>query len=366
MSLKNDLKNIVINEKISGPFISMYLPLYPNNGNYRFDDTEFNSLLLKAKKLYAQQFGDKGWQKYDKKIKDTKNDIIFDYAQSKSLAVIIGKEATYHYYLPRKVDLQVHVSESPYILPIISGIEFMPTYNILKISRSGFEMFSVKNGLVIKKNLPKEAPTSAVKALDIDTPDQKIRMEQRGGASYDQFRGNDVKSEAEQSNMERYFRIVDEYVNKHISLKDHLNVVLMATDADAGEFKKISHNQFLNVKYVITTPSIINHESLEKVTKKINEDFINKKQQNIEQAIDIAHSKKRFLDNLEDIKQAAIEGRLDQLIIACQDVDNEIESEKQIQENEIAIYTLVYGGQVTMINQNVINNKEIVGILRGI
>lgn len=370
MSLKNDLKNIVINEEVSGPFISLFLPLYPGKDDFKLDDTEFNSLLSKTKKLYITKFGEKGWEKYEKKILDIKNDIIFDYAQSKSLAVIIGKEVSYHYYLPRKVSLQVHVSERPYILPIISGYEFMPTYNIVKISRADFKMFTVKNGLVFNKHLDDDAPTSAAVALNIDTPRQKIRMEeqagQRGGGSYDQFRGTDVKSEAQQANMDRYFRIVDEYVIKHISLRDHLNVILMATEDDAGEFKKISHNQYLDKKQVITVPSIINHESLEKVTAPITQNYVDSCYQNVKAAIDTAHSKKRYLEGMETVQQAAIEGRLDNLIVARELVENETETEEQTQANEIAIYTLVYGGQVTVIDPEVINNKQIIGILRGI
>ena len=225
MSLKHDLKNIVVNEEVSGPFISLFLPLYPSKDNFKFDDTEFNSLLSKAKKQFIAKYGEKNWSKYEKKIKATQNDIIFDYAQSKSLAIIISNETAYHYYLPRKVDLQVRVADKPYILPIIRGYEYMPSYNIAKITRSSFEMFTVKNGLVSQMNLSDDAPISAEQALNIDTPDQKIRMEQRGGGSYDQFRGTDVKAEAEQANMDQYFRMVDEYITKHISLKDHLKVV---------------------------------------------------------------------------------------------------------------------------------------------
>ena len=106
MSLKHDLKNIVVNEEVSGPFISLFLPLYPSKDNFKFDDTEFNSLLSKAKKQFIAKYGEKNWSKYEKKIKATQNDIIFDYAQSKSLAIIISNETAYHYYLPRKVDLQ--------------------------------------------------------------------------------------------------------------------------------------------------------------------------------------------------------------------------------------------------------------------
>ena len=148
MSLKHDLKNIVVNEEVSGPFISLFLPLYPSKDNFKFDDTEFNSLLSKAKKQFIAKYGEKNWSKYEKKIKATQNDIIFDYAQSKSLAIIISNETAYHYYLPRKVDLQVRVADKPYILPIIRGYEYMPSYNIAKITRSSFEMFTVKNGLV--------------------------------------------------------------------------------------------------------------------------------------------------------------------------------------------------------------------------
>lgn len=366
MSLKHDLKNIVINEEVSGPFISLFLPLYPGKDNFKFDDTEFNSLLSRAKKQYTEKYGEKDWQQYEKKIQAAKNDIIFDYAQSKSLAVIISKENVYHYYLPRKADLQVHVGDLPYILPIIRGYEDMPNYNIAKITRSSFEMFTVKNGLVEKKALDSDAPISADKALNIDVPDQKIRMEQRGGGSYDQFRGTDVKAEAEQTNMDQYFHIIDEYITKHISLKDHLKVVLMATEDDAGEFKKVSHNQFLDKEDTITIPSTINHETLEKATAKITDNYIKASRENVENIVDIAHSKKKYLEGMESVKEAAEEGRLEMVAIAHETEENETESEEQLQANSIAITTLAYGGQVELVDPAMINDNQIVGILRGI
>lgn len=366
MSLKNDLKNIVINEEVSGPFISLFLPLYPGKDNFKFDDTEFNSLLSKAKKQFINQYGEKNWQKYEKKINATKNNIIFDYAQSKSLAIIISNETTYHYYLPRKVDLQVRVANMPYILPIIQGYEYMPSYNIAKINRSSFEMFTVKNGLVSQKNLNEDAPLSAEKILNIDSPTQKIRMEQRGGGSYDQFRGNDVKAEAKQSNMDQYFRIVDEYITKHVSLKDHQKVVLMATEDDAGEFKKISHNHFLDMEDTLTVPTVINHETLEKATAKITNRFIKESREKIEDLIDLAHSKKKYLEGIKDVQAASQEGRLGIAVIAHEFAVNETETNEQIQANEVAINTLIYGGQVNLVDPDVINNQSMVGILRGI
>ena len=366
MSLKHDLKNIVVNEEVSGPFISLFLPLYPSKDNFKFDDTEFNSLLSKAKKQFIAKYGEKNWSKYEKKIKATQNDIIFDYAQSKSLAIIISNETAYHYYLPRKVDLHVRVADKPYILPIIRGYEYMPSYNIAKITRSSFEMFTVKNGLVSQMNLSDDAPVSAEQALNIDTPDQKIRMEQRGGGSYDQFRGTDVKAEAEQANMDQYFRMVDEYITKHISLKNHLKVVLMATEDDAGEFKKLSHNHFLDKEDTLTIPAVINHETLEKATAKITKRFIDESREKIEDAIDLAHSKKRYLEGMKDVQAAAEEGRLDTTVIAHELAVNETETDEQVQANEIAIDTLVYGGQVNLVDPAVINDQSIVGILRGI
>ena len=367
MSLKDDLKNIVINEEVSGPFISLFLPLYPSKDSFKLDDSEFDSLLAKAKKEYIDQFGKKGWEKYEEKIRDIKNDIIFDYAQSKSLGVIVGKEATYHYYLPRKVQLQVRVSEQPYILPIIRGYEFMPTYNILKVSQDSFKMFEFKNGLVTAKALPADAPTSAATALNIDVDDQKIRMEEKeGNTSYDQYRGYDVEAEAKQSEMDHYFRIVDEYVIKHVSLRDHLPVVLMVNKADFGEFTKISHNQYLDKEDMMTVPSITNHESLGKVLDPINKKFIDKCRQNVEAEIDTGRSKHRCLAGMEKVQQAATEGRLDMLFLAHELVQNETETAEQINANNTAILTLVYGGQVNIVDASLLNGDEIIGILRGI
>lgn len=365
MSLKNDLKNIVIDKQISGPFISLFLPLYPSENNLKLDKTELNSLLASAKKEFINKYGEKDWSIYEKQIKAAEQNIIFDYARSKTLAVILGKNTVYHYYLPRKVDLQVYVDDIPYILPIIWGYADMPTYNIAKISRSSFEMFTVKNGLIEKKNLDQDAPVSAKKVLNIDTPDQKIRIDQRSSNSTDQYRGNDVKSEAEDSNMDQYFKIIDEYITKHISLQDHLKVVLMATKEDVGEFNKLTHNPYLDTKNYLTIPSVINHTTLEKATALLNEKLSSNHQLKTEDLVETAQSQKKLIEGVQNIQPAAQEGRLDTVIINYQPTINQNEIKSRMKANQIAITTLIYGGQVKLTNTNGTNDQPIIGILRG-
>lgn len=363
MSLKNDLKNIMIDKKISGPFISLFLPLYPSQDNFKLDKTELNSLLSTAKKEFITKYGEKEWPNYEKQIKNAEQDIIFDYAQSKTLAIILGKDTVYHYYLPKKVNLQVQVAAMPYVLPIIWGYADMPTYNIAKISRSSFEMYSVKNGLVERKNLDDNAPTSAKKVLNIDTPDEKIRIDQRSSNSTDQYRGNDVKSEAEDSNMDRYFQIVDEYITKHISLQDHLKVVLMATKEDAGEFDKLSHNPYLDTNNCLTIPSVINHTTLEEATNPLNEKLVSSHQAENKDLIENARSQKKEVEGIQAVQVAAQEGRLDSVVINYEPVVSQ--GENRMQENQIAIITMVYGGLVDLAQSDEINKQQIVGILRG-
>lgn len=363
MSLKNDLKNIVVNKQVSGPFVSLFLPLYPSQDDFKLDKTELNSLLSSAKKEFTGKYGEKEWPNYEKQIKAAEQDIIFDYAQSKTLAIILGKDVAYHYYLPKKIDLQVQVADVPYILPIIWGYADMPTYNIAKVSRSSFEMFSVKKGLVEKKNLDNDAPVSAKDALNIDTPDQKIRIDQRSSNSTDQYRGNDVKSEAEDSNMDRYFQIVDEYITKHISLQDHLKVVLMATKEDAGEFDKLTHNPYLDTENCLTIPSVINHTTLEKVTDSLDEKLADLHQSENKNLIETARSQKKVIEGIQSVQVASQEGRLDSIVIDYQPVANQ--DENQMQENQIAITTLVYGGQVDFDKSDETNKGNIIGILRG-
>lgn len=72
MSLKHDLKNIVVNEEVSGPFISLFLPLYPSKDNFKFDDTEFNSLLSKAKNSLSQNMAKRTGQSMKRKLKQRK------------------------------------------------------------------------------------------------------------------------------------------------------------------------------------------------------------------------------------------------------------------------------------------------------
>ena len=69
---------------------------------------------------------------------------------------------------------------------------------------------------------------------------------------------------------------------------------------------------------------------------------------------------------MKDVQTAAEEGRLDTTVIAHELAVNETETDEQVQANEIAIDTLVYGGQVDLVDPAVINGQSIVGILRGI
>ena len=69
---------------------------------------------------------------------------------------------------------------------------------------------------------------------------------------------------------------------------------------------------------------------------------------------------------MKDVHAAANEGRIDTTVIAHELAVNETETDEQVQANVIAIDTLVYGGQVDLVDPAVINDQSIVGILRGI
>lgn len=377
-ALRDDLQRIVAEDKDHGPFVSIFMPLDPDADSMKDNTAQFNDLLAQAKKQFDDLFPTKEWNAYDQRLRMIGEHITMDYAQSRGLAIIAGDKDVYQYYLATHVDPLAVVSNNLYILPIIDATEFQPNYNILQIDRDSFRMFNVEDGLISEKPMPTGAPVSAKKALgdEVIGGDEKIRMHEHG--RYSEYRGYDVKDESEQADERNYFEVVDEYVTKHVSLRDHLPVVLMAVSEDEGEFRKISHNPYLSKDLVISkVPPIFNHKTLEDATDKINQEMIKIAQSDIADQIDTAKSAKKFVGETQDVINATIEGRVATLIIAKgaklagsiainATVDTTSAAAKQNNLlNDLAATTMSYGGRVYIVDPAQLDGQPVIALLKG-
>lgn len=377
-ALRDDLQKIVEANKDHGPFVSIFMPINPAADSMKDSTAQFNDLLAQAKKEFDEFFPTKEWNEYDQRLRMVGEHIVMDYAQSRGLAIIAGDKDVYQYYLATHVDPLAVVSNNLYILPIIDATEFQPDYNILQIDKDSFRMFNVEDGVISKKPMPTGAPVSSKKTLgdEVIGGDEKIRMHEHG--RYSEYRGYDVKDESEQADERNYFEVVDEYVTKHVSLRDHLPVVLMAVSEDEGEFRKISHNPYLSKDLVINkVPPIFNHETLEDAVKDVNKEMIDIARSDVADQIDMAKSQKKFVGNTQDVINATIEGRVATLIVARDaklpgsiTVDQTVDTTSDMAKknnllNDLAATTMSLGGRVYVVDPAKLDGQPVVALLWG-
>ncbi|WP_057771099.1 hypothetical protein [Lactobacillus selangorensis] len=379
MALRDDLAKLVQSEGEKGPFVSIFMNIHLLDVDGKKDRTTYKDLVNGARAEFDKRYPEKDWRGYQQRFERVLQEPSLGNNVAKSMAVVVGQSYTYQYYLDTTVDDNFEISDTLYILPVVKNSQYDVTYDLLKLDKKSFQLYQVVDGLIQKVALPEDAPTNAEKALgnQLTGGDEKQKADGRGEAQV--FHGHNPKDDSDKGDERNYFDLVDEYIHKNYSLREHHPLILMAVSEDAGEFDKRSHNQELITDIrAEKVPAVINRKTMQDAIEGVNDQVRALGLDNLKQDMDNARSGKRYTDNLDGIVKDAIEGRISILALAegakvpgritlDQDVDTTSEDAKQNNLlNDVAVTVIGFGGHVFIVDPSTMpNGAKATAALRG-
>ncbi len=217
--------------------------------------------------------------------------------------------------VPRPVPNAVVVADSFHLKPIFRVLQTTDRYNILTLERNTAHVFEANRDAIIPIALDDMPDHSKPHDLGART---RVAEQHFSGFGRAVVSIHDTDEKADDA---AYFHQVDQFVDKNVSKRTHLPLVLVALSEHQGTFRKHSKNHLLLPEGVSHSPSHMDPKDLREKTfhvlEKYQHEFVRKQLDNVEAAK--AHQKGST--DLADIAVAASTGRVGTLLV---DADKKI------------------------------------------
>lgn len=298
-------------------FISLYMPTFKSHPEKQQDPGKFRelvkeieeSLLLKhsaneVKELIAP---------FQKLVED------FDFWQhtTEGLAVLRTKDFFKVIGLQTPVDKLVVVADSFHTKPLRKYLQTLERYQVLGLSLTDVHFYEGNRHSLVEVELLPGVPKTIKEALG-DQLTQKYLTISSGGSGVGGtgiHHGHGSKSDEIEKDTERFFTVVSRAVAEYYSEPSGLPLILAALPEHHNLFQKVSNNPHLLPNGITINPKSVSIEKLKKLAWEIIEPEYFSKLDKLAEQFNQAKANGIGSDTMEEIGEAAAQGRVDTLLL---------------------------------------------------
>lgn len=312
--IKEFPNEIIFEQK--GACVSLYQPTHRSRPENMQDPIRFKNLIQKIENSLGKDHSEEEIKKIMKSFKDIAEDKIFWNNVSDGLAILANKEKCVVYKLNREVDEFAVVADSFHIKPLIRNFQSSDRYHVLGITREDFNLYEGNRYGIEMIKMDDDIPKTLEEVLGDQYTEPHLTSAAYGGpGGTPMFHGQGGRKEEVEIDTERYFRYIDKFIRDNFSNEERIPLMLVALDEHQGEFRNISKNNFLLEEKVNKDPEALPREEIEKFTWEKMEPLYLQKTKDLVERYGLQRSKFLGTDDLAEIARAALEGRVDTLMI---------------------------------------------------
>lgn len=305
-----------------GPFMSLYQPTHKSRPENMQDPIRFKNLVQRLENSLKKEYPGEV-DKLIKPFKDIENDKIFWNNVSEGIAVLASRDKCVVYKLNRSVEELAVVANSFHIKPLIRNFQSADNYHILGITRDDFNIYEGNRYGIETIELDEDIPKTMVEVLgdEYTEPHLKAGRYSGGDTGSQAFHGHGGRKDEVEIDTEKYFRYIDKFILDNFSTLMKLPLLLVALDEHQGEFRNISKNRFLLDEKVSKDPEALAKKEIRKLTWNEMEGLYIKKTKDLVDRYGLQSSKSLGSDDLAEIARAALEGKIDTLMIESDHIE---------------------------------------------
>ena len=319
------MKNLTLDQikglaqQTASPSISIFLPTHRAGRETQQDPIRFKNLLRDAEKqLLDSGMGPREAGTLLQPAQALLDDANFWNHQYDGLAVFMAADDFHYYPLPFRVEELLVVAQSYYVKPVLPLFTNNGHYYILAISLNEVRLFEGTRYGAGQMPLPDGILANMEEALRLDGPQKSLQMHSGGGGGM--FHGQGPGDEEQKIWIEQYLNLVDTSL-KEIFREQNAPLVLAGVDYLLPMYRKVSEYQHIMEEGIIGNPDHLRPEELQEQAWRIVETYFQQEtKKTVEQYQQLADTDKAT-DNVEEIVAAAVNGRVDKLILS---VENQI------------------------------------------
>lgn len=331
------------------PCISLYQPTHRHHPANQEDPIRYRNLLRDMENSLRQKYPTREVRPLMEKFQALGGNGMFWNHRTDGLAVLGSIRNFQVFELQRPVQELLVVSDSFHTKPLLRILQSADRYQVLCLGRRKAKLLEGNRYSLDLIEMP-NVPATITEALGEELTEPHITVASYGGAGGVggagknhgvMHHGHGQKSDEVENDTIRFFQVVDRAVHEHHSKPSGLPLMLAALGEYHEPFRRVSRNPFLMKEGITKNFDPIDAEELEELRveawKRIEPLYLDRLAKLID-GFEVARSRQLGSDDLTQVAQAAIEGRVGNLLVeADRVVPGRIDrATGQIQHGEIS------------------------------
>jgi len=353
--------------KREAPCLSLYQPTHRSFPERQQDPIRFKHLVRELEDSLKQQGRGDQAKALLKPFQDLMNDPDFWNSNRDGLAVFGAVDYFEVFRLQRSVPELAVANDRMHLKPLLRIAQSADRYQILAITLNSVRLFEGNRDGIDEVRLGDGVPKTLEEALGRDLtekgqtgfPQGYSRASERGDPMQVESGGAGRQDEIDRDR-ERFFREVDRAILEHHSRKSRLPLILAALPEHQFHFRKLSHNEFMLSEGIESDASLLSQDELRQKSWMVMQPRYIKRLEGFINQYGVSHGQGLATDQLEQIGQATLEGRVATLLVEAERqipgvVDKQQGKAVAVEDNtattpdlldELTIWTLEQGGEV--------------------
>jgi hypothetical protein len=300
------------------PCLSLYMPTHQNHPENLQDKILFNNLVQQLEESLMQKYSAVEVQKYLEPVKALVNDnTVWDHTLD-GLAVFSAKGIFKVVGLHKSVEELAIVADSFHTKPLRQYLQSVDNYHVLCLTLHDIRLFEGNRHSLTEVELTADTPKNITEALGDELTDKYSTVESYGGIGGDSttmHHGHGGKNEETEKDAERFFRVVAGAIYERYSKPSGCPLILAALPEHHSLFHKVNKNPLLLSKGISINPSSVSPDQLANMAWEIMEPEYSQKLDRLVARFEQARANGKGSDDYKEIAVAAVEGRVDTLIV---------------------------------------------------
>lgn len=300
------------------PCLSLYHPTHRHHPENQQDPIQFRNLLKQAEVSLQQKSSDVEIRRLLAPFEALAQDRDFWNHTLDGLAVLGGSDLFRVFTLPRSVNGLVVVAASFHTKPLRRFLQSVDRYQVLGLSLNKVRLFEGNRDALDEIDLALAVPQTITEALGEELTEPHQKVSSHGGVGHGRqpmHHTTGGKKEEVDVDAEKFFRTIDRAVLEQHSRPSGLPLILAALPEHHHLFHQVSHNPFLLADGVSVNPDSVPIDELRSRAWQLVEPRYQGRLAALTDEFKHAMAKERGSDDLAQVAEAAVNGRVATLLI---------------------------------------------------
>lgn len=300
------------------PCLSLYMPTHRKHPENLQDSIHYKNLVRQMKESLLQKYSEVETQKHLEPFEAlVENKTIWNHTFD-GLAVFSATGLFKVVRVHQTFEELAVVADSFHTKPLRQYLQSLDHFHVLGLTLHDIRLFEGTRHALTEVELTDDTPQTITEALGEELTDKHTTVASYGGSGGEStplHHGHGGRKEETEKDTERFFRVVANTIYEHYSKPSGWPLILAALSEHQSLFQKVNKNPLLLVNGISINPSSVSLDKLANMAWDIMEPEYNKTLDNLVAIFEQARVNGKGSDDYKDIAIAAVEGRVDTLIV---------------------------------------------------